>query len=48
MTVLWVTLHVGNLGIGDAIIKAKPKQTAEMDMHITNLIKPKIRKLLKR
>jgi hypothetical protein len=47
VTYLRVFLDVNNEGIGDTIIKVTPKQTAEQDMHYTNMIEPKIRDLIK-
>ena len=47
VTYLQVTLFVGDNGIGDTIIKVMPKQTAERDMHYTNIIDAKVRKLVK-
>ena len=47
VTFLQVTLHVDDQGIGDTIIKVMPRQTAERDMHYTNLIEAKVRKLVK-
>ena len=46
VTFLQVTLFVDDNGIGDTIIKVMPKQTAERDMHLTNMIEAKVRKLV--
>ena len=42
-----VSLDVNNEGIGDTVIKVVPKQSAEQDMHYTNMIEPKVRDLIK-
>lgn len=48
VTYLRVSLDVNNEGIGDTVIKVIPRQTAEQDMHYTNMIEPKVRDLIKK
>ena len=47
VTYLRVSVDLNNDGVGETIIKVVPKQSAEQDMHYTNMIEPMVRDLIK-